>query len=228
MLARLDDAAVRQRRFVADASHELKSPVAAMRTILDVSGDSLDAQVRKPVSADLSSEVMRLETLIANLLALARADEGDPQSRWTDIDLDQIVGLEATALARRTELQVGTSQIAAARVRGNATSLQTAVRNLLDNASAHAKTEITVAVDVEEDDAIVVIADDGAGIPQQDWERVFDRFYTTDPARSRSGGSGLGLAVVRTVARAHGGDAAVVVSPLGGAAIEMRVPAVGT
>ncbi len=223
MLDRLESAASAQRRFVSDASHELKSPLAALRASVEV------AQAY-PGTADWTrtgdvvlEESLRIERLVADLLLLARADERGLQLRREDVDLDDLVDAEADRLRSTTSLRV-TTRIEPVRVVGDRDRLQRALRNLVDNASRHAETSVTLTVSTDGDLAQVDVVDDGPGVPAADRLRVFDRFVRLDDSRARTaGGTGLGLAIVRQIAQAHEGDVAFVDVPAG-SFVRMRLP----
>jgi signal transduction histidine kinase len=162
------------------------------------------------------------------MLLLARADEHVPQPH-APVDLDDAVFEEARRLRSTTALRVDTSAVTAARVNGDVAALQRVVRNLGDNAARHAKSRVDIALAVRNGDARFTIDDDGPGIPESERARVLQRFVRLDEARSRDdGGSGLGLAIVDEVARAHGGSVSISRSPIGGARIEVTLPAEGS
>ncbi|MFJ8721503.1 sensor histidine kinase [Streptomyces sp. NPDC004166] len=205
LLARLDDAARQQRGFVADAAHELRSPLSSLHTQLEVA-------VRHPASADwnargpaLVEESERLSRLVDNLLRLARLD-ARPRLRRRPVDLDEVVFREVRHARLRTPLVVDQRAVGAARVCGDGDALAGVVRNLLDNALRHAAGRIDVSLRVRDGQACLAVADDGPGIPAADRSRVFDRFTRLDSARARdTGGSGLGLAIVHDLVAAHHG-----------------------
>lgn len=206
MLDRIDSATSRQRTFVGDAAHELRSPLASLRVQLEV------AQRLGPQAADwpaLFSDVLidvdRLDRLVADLLALARLDEAGRLSRRQRVELDQVVeGVAAGYAEARVPVRVETS---VATVDGDPDALRRVAINLIDNAVRHARAGVQVTVGVEDGQCVLAVEDDGAGIPEAERERAFDRFYRVQQSRSReSGGTGLGLAIVRDVVRAHGGQ----------------------
>jgi signal transduction histidine kinase len=218
MLERLQRATERERAFVGDASHELRSPVAAMRAQLEVT----------QADPELLDEVVRMEGLIENLLLLARADGRPDLATRPTLDFDDVVLAEVTRARASASTPVRLGPFQPARVRGDAVDLGRAVRNLLENAQRHATSSVVVAL-VEVDGAVqLAVADDGEGIAPDDRERVFERFTRLDDARDRDrGGAGLGLAIVREVLRAHGGDAVVEERPGGGARFVVTLPGVG-
>jgi signal transduction histidine kinase len=222
MLDRLAEAARRQREFVSDASHELRSPIAATRAQLEV---ALAHPIRSDPSAVLRgvlAETTRLEVLVADLLALARLEEKHALPH-EELDLDDLVFEDA---ARTRAVAVDTHGVTAVKVRGERKSLGHLVRNLLDNAARHAASRVAVSTYLDDDGAAVLLVDDdGPGIPEADRVRVFERFTRLSSSRSRDdGGAGLGLALVRRVAEQHGGIVGVQRSPHGGARFEVRLP----
>ncbi len=227
MLDRLARAAERQRLFVADASHELKSPVAAIRTMLEVAHSTPDFDDWAALVGDLMREDLRLEAIVGDLLILARADEGALARRAVEVDLDQVVGREAEAVAATFRGRVDATGLEAIRVRGDRDALGRLFRNLLDNAARHAASAVWVESEAVNGEVVVAVSDDGAGIRPADRERIFERFVRLDDeGRSRAhGGTGLGLAVARAVARSHRGDVRVGVSRHGGATLEVHLPA---
>jgi signal transduction histidine kinase len=223
MLDRLEDASARQREFVSDASHELRSPVAAMRTDLEVALRDRDADW-PALGERVLAENERLGSLIDDLLALARIDEHDGALPDTVVDLDEIALTDATR--RENGIAVDTQGVSGGRVRGNARQLAQVVHNLVDNARRHATTKVVVSVVQDHDTVVLAVDDDGPGIPAADRGRVFERFTRLDEARARDGGgSGLGLAVVARIVAAHGGTVRATEGNLGGACFEVRFPA---
>jgi len=224
MLDRLEESSTRQRQFISDASHELRSPVAAIRAQLEVAlrrgGEADWPQVARRVL----DEDSRLEVAVGELLELARIEEGADIDA-VDVDLDDVVLEEAT---RVRAVAIDTSQVSAGRVAGDARQLARLVRNLLDNAAAHARSRVTVDVTATGDEARLVVDDDGPGVPPEERERVFERFTRLDEGRGRDGGgAGLGLAMVRAIAERHGGTVEVGDAPIGGARFVVRLPAGG-
>jgi signal transduction histidine kinase len=221
MLDRLEVGATRQRRFVADASHELRSPIAAIRTQLEVAQRHAGPDDWPGVATAVLAEEARLEGLVTDLLALALDDEGAPPPSAV-VDLVAVVAEEADR-ARRVPVTVDAGDGAV--VLGDRSALRSAVAHLLDNGARHARTTVEAAIAVDAGQIELVVDDDGAGIALEDRERVFERFTRLDEGRSRDrGGAGLGLAVVRAVARRHGGDSTVTESPLGGARVSVSLP----
>jgi signal transduction histidine kinase len=210
MLERLDAAAERQRRFVADASHELRSPLARMRSELEV-------DARNPAAADLEAtqrsvrdETIALQRLVDDLLQLARSDASDALFRRDPVDLDDIVLRQAEQLRADRGVRVDLSGVSAAQVAGDREQLARAVRNLSENAARHAQSTVWFTVRETDGRAEVVVSDDGPGIPSDRREAIFERFTRVDGARrGADGGTGLGLAIARDIAERHGGTLAV-------------------
>jgi signal transduction histidine kinase len=225
MLARLEQAQARQRRLVSDASHELRSPVAAIRQHAEVALAHPDRTTVGELAGTVLAEDLRLQRLAEDLLLLTRADEHTLALRRRPVDLDDLVLAEARRLRGANGLRVDTSAVSAGRVEGDAAALRRMVRNLADNAARHADGRL--ALSVAERDGVVrlEVEDDGPGIPMADRERVFERFVRLDDARARDdGGSGLGLAIVAELVAAHGGTVAIGSSSLGGARVEVTLP----
>ncbi|MEU8548350.1 HAMP domain-containing sensor histidine kinase [Streptomyces roseoverticillatus] len=209
-LDRLELAVGRQRQFVADASHELRNPVAAVRSRLEVALAAPGGPSPEAVRAALEDTV-RLQGVAADLLLLARFDARAPMAAAEPADLALLAAEEA---ARRTAARVPVSVRAGAPVplRGRTGQLERLLANLVDNALRHAASRVVITASLDEaaGRAVLEVADDGPGIPEEERERVFERFVRLDAARAReSGGSGLGLAIAREIARAHGGSLAV-------------------
>jgi signal transduction histidine kinase len=224
MLARLQTAHERQRRFVGDAAHELRSPVANILTQLEVGLAHRKDTDWVRLAQSLHRDGVRLDQLSEQLLALSRADADAASHPTQDVDLDELVLAEVEALRARGKVKVELPQFSAARLTARPEDLRMVVRNLLDNAERHASQLVTVSLWTTQEDVELVIADDGAGIPPDYRERVFERFYRMDSARDRdSGGAGLGLAIVRDVVLGYGGTAWVADSA-GGAGFHVRLP----
>ncbi|CAM5580312.1 sensor histidine kinase [Streptomyces fumanus] len=215
-LAALQSSVERQRRFVADASHELRSPIASLRTQLEVGAahpELLDV-------AGAVEDTVRLQRLAADLLLLARLDAGE---RPADARVD-LAALAREEAAGRAGVTVRAAD--GVTVLGSRGQLARVLANLLDNAQRHARSAVEVSVRREGGVAVAGVADDGDGVPAGDRERIFERFVRLDAARSRDdGGAGLGLAIARDVAVRHEGTLTVRDAPAGGALFELRLPA---
>ena len=224
MLARLEQARNNQRRFVSDASHELRSPITTIRQHAEVARAHPDRTTVEELAEVVLAEELRMQRLVEDLLLLARADEQVLAPR-APVDLDDLALEEARHLRSTTSLRVDTSNVAAAQIHGDAEALRRVLRNLGDNAARHAKSRINIAVVNRDGGALLTVDDDGPGIPGADRRRVLERFVRLDAARSRDdGGSGLGLSIVDEVVRAHGGTVSITDSPLGGARIAVTFP----
>lgn len=213
MLDRLEAGAARQRAFVADAAHELRSPLATLRASIEVARLHPDSYDTTELATDLEAEVLRMQALVDDLLLLARV--GSAPSERTDVDLAAVAHDVAPVTAIGFVVQGSGHALAGEAQVGRV------VRNLADNAARHAFSQVVVTVA----DGLVQVDDDGSGLAEADRERVFERFVRLDDARERdAGGSGLGLAIAREVAREQGGDITLTESPLGGLRAELRLP----
>lgn len=218
MLDRLERGARLQRQFVADASHELRSPLTRMRTELEV--DSVDADV-----ASLLHETQRMQALVEDLLHLARSDADGHSTDVELVDLDDLVRAELAELDPTVRRMVDVTGLDDAVVRGSPTHLRRMIRNLIENAVRHARHSVQISTATSDRAAILTVEDDGMGIPIEARELVFERFARVDESRSSSdGGTGLGLAIVRDVAERHGAVVAIERFAPRGAAIVVRFP----
>ncbi|WP_439648818.1 HAMP domain-containing sensor histidine kinase [Kribbella kalugense] len=190
-LTALQESVGRQRRFVADASHELRNPIASLRTQLEVGA-------QYPALLDLDGAVndtVRLQELAADLLLLARLDSGESPP-GEPVDLSGLVH----------EMAPDASVTGDVWISGSESQLRQVVDNLLDNARRHARSAIQVTLTADNERAVLEVADDGYGVPEGERERIFERFVRLDDARTRDdGGAGLGLAIAREIAERHGG-----------------------
>jgi signal transduction histidine kinase len=208
MLSRLADAQQRQRDLVSDTAHELRSPIASIRAQLEVALDHPDGVDWAETARDVHADTLRLARLAEDLLLLARLD-GQPLRR-TPVDLAAL-GTSAAAGYATARVPVRADAEEPCVVSGDHDALRRLLVNLLDNAVRHAASEVRVSVRSEAWRAVLTVTDDGPGIPAAERERVFGRFTRLDNARDRSGeeGAGLGLAIVRSTAEAHGGSVAL-------------------
>jgi len=218
----------RLRQFVADASHELRTPVATIRGYAELyrSGGLEDDGRLDDAMRRTEEEALRMGTLVDDLLHLARLDQGRPLER-TPVDLGQLVE-DAVQDARAVEPErtIATSVTGDVTVLGDQARLHQVLANLLANARVHAP-GAPIAVSVREDgtDAVIEVRDEGPGMSEADAGRAFERFYRADASRSRQhGGSGLGLSIVDATVRAHGGTAEIASTPGGGTTVTVRLP----
>jgi signal transduction histidine kinase len=225
MLTRLERGQMRQRRFVSDASHELRSPVTTIRQHAEVALSHPDGTSIEELAEVVLEEDERLQRLVEDLLLLSRMDEGTLRLRIDSVDLDDLLFEEAARLRGTTDLHIKTGGVSAGRVSGDKIQLAKLVRNLTDNAARHANSTVVLALRKYEREVVLTIDDDGDGIPPSERERIFERFVRLEEARDRdSGGSGLGLAIVAEIVAAHGAAVAVLESPNGGVRFEVRFP----
>ncbi|WP_255954811.1 sensor histidine kinase [Streptomyces odontomachi] len=210
-LDRLRTAVEAHRQFVADAAHELRSPMAILRTRLE-----LARPAERKLAAAALDDVGRLQSLTADLLLLARLDAREPL-RAEELDLAQVVAEEAARTRPRTDVRVALDLVPDVLVDGSSDRLRRLVANLVDNAVRHATARVDVVLTIDSAQAVLEVVDDGPGIPPEHRTTIFDRFTRLDHARARdTGGSGLGLPIARDIARAHGGTLEVVPNVPGG------------
>jgi signal transduction histidine kinase len=230
MLGRLEDAVERERAFVADAGHELRTPLSVLKAELEVAGDPRRTpdELREAIRS-AAEEVDRLAALSEDLLAAARVEDGRLTVRPEDVDAAEMLGhvrerfaLRAASAGRAIEVDVPPGL----RIRADPLLLGQAVGNLVDNALRHGEGTVRVSVRADADARLVAlrVADEGAGFPPDFAPRAFERFTRADQARTRGGGAGLGLAIVAAIARAHGGEA-VIDTTAPSAAVVVRLPA---
>jgi signal transduction histidine kinase len=228
MLARLDAVSARQRAFLADAAHELRSPLGSVRAQLEVALAHPGTQDWTAVAQGSLADVDRMSALVDDLLVLARLDESGGRSpHGRPVDVARVVDLVARDGRFRVPVRVDVEPGLV--VAGDAPVLRRVVGNLVDNAVRHAGTCVTVSARREERDVVLDVVDDGPGIPAADRDRAFERFTRLDEARHRdAGGAGLGLAIVRAAVAAHGGSVALLDRPDGrpGVVVRVRLPAV--
>jgi len=225
MLDRLDRAFARQRQFVSDASHELRSPLTAIRGQLEVLArkESPSAEEIRRVEALTMTEMRRVERLVDDLLALARLDEGVAPALREVESASFLRGLADGA----PDGPIVVGELAAGSIRIDPDLVAQVVRNLLSNSRRHAGPGggVALSAGTDSDSLVVIVDDDGPGIPPEQRERVFDRFHRSESSRNRaSGGSGLGLGIARSIVEQHGGRIWVEGSPLGGARVSFRLP----
>jgi two-component system OmpR family sensor kinase len=221
MLSRIEDAfekrsasEQRLRQFVADASHELRTPITSIRGYAELyrmGGIETEAQLRDAMRR-IEEDATRTGHMVEDLLMLARLDQGRPLERnrvdLVQVSADAIVNASLIQPDREIELDAPASVV----VRGDEDRLRQVVANLLENALVYTPETagITVRLFADESRAILEVVDEGAGIPAEHLDRIFERFYRVDPSRSRStGGTGLGLSIVASIVEAHGGKVSV-------------------
>jgi two-component system, OmpR family, sensor histidine kinase SenX3 len=220
-----------RRDFVANTSHELKTPVGALALLAETIEDAADdPEAVRRFAGRMRQEANRLTNLVQDMITLSRIQAAEPMPDPARVELDSVVA-EALdrgrmkATARGIELAyTGTRRLA---VLGDEELLVTALRNLLDNAVAYSpeKTRVLVSTCLDGNMVELSVADQGIGIPERDLERIFERFYRVDPARSRvTGGTGLGLAIVKHVTAAHGGKVTVTSKEGAGSTFTLRLP----
>ena len=231
MLARLEDAFAMQRRFVADASHELRNPLAIIKTNLDVAlaDPNVSKEELERAGSVARRATERMALLVDDLFALARLDSRPPASE--DLSLTAVaaeVAEEFEALAAQHQLRLRTDFESQVTIEGDQEGLKRAVANLVDNAIRYAPqgSEVVLAAGVEGPWGWVAVKDRGPGIPGEQHDRVFDRFWRADVSRSRDrGGTGLGLAIVRQIVHAHRGVVRLFSEPGQGSTFVLWLPA---
>ena len=234
MIARLEDAFRRQRQFTADASHELRTPLTAIKGQVEVALDQpRDAAAYRAVLRTVNAEVDRLIRLVGSLLTLARADAGQIPLARDVVDVAELVTGAAEGVqpaARQRQIDVAVAPGPAVALQADEDLLLQLLLNLLDNAIKHTPPggQVRVAWQVRAGQLALAVGDTGAGIAPEHLPRIFDRFYRADPARGRAeGGAGLGLAISRWIAEAHGGTITATSAPGAGAVFTVCLPLVG-
>jgi two-component system, OmpR family, sensor histidine kinase SenX3 len=221
-----------RRDFVANTSHELKTPVGALALLAETVEDAADdPEAVRRFAGRMRQEAARLTNLVQDMITLSRIQAAEPVPDPVPVKLDDVVA-EALDRCRMRASARGIELVASGghglSVLGDEDLLITALRNLLENAVAYSpdKTRVDVSVRLASEDAVEIsVADQGIGIPERDLERIFERFYRVDPARSRAtGGTGLGLAIVKHVTAAHGGKVTVVSTEGAGSTFTLRLP----
>jgi signal transduction histidine kinase len=224
MLTRLDDAAQRQRRFVADASHELRSPLAAIRTTLEVGLAHPDKAPWPTIAERAAQQSTRLEGLIQQLLLLAKADERELSAQQQRVDVGALLH-DVVNNTPTHHLDIDLDTAPGVDTVGNPDHLQRLFRNIIDNAIRYAHRRVLITASTTVESVQVDIDDDGRGIPPADRQRVFDRFVRLDSSRERSTGTtGLGLAIAHEIALAHRGRIAIADNPDDGTRVVVTLP----
>lgn len=225
MLDRLQAAAVRQNRFVADVSHELHSPLASTRAELEIAQAHAASTDWSALTEELLNDNYRMSRVVRDLLFLARSDSGTIAPGAERLDLDEVVRDETRRIIVPPSILIDVTGVQPVEVAGSADDWARVVRNLLENAVRHASSLVRVEVVETLDAARLAISDDGPGIADTDKERIFDRFTRLDNSRSRAtGGAGLGLAITREIVRAYGGTIEVERDDGGGARFVVELP----
>jgi signal transduction histidine kinase len=225
MLGRLEASSERQRRFVADAAHELRSPIASLRTQLETAmsvGDRVDER-------DLLKDTMRMQAIVDELLLLARADSDRAWLRPSVVDLDEVIDAAIASAPSRDGIRIDAAAVEPVQLHGDGDLLEQVFSNLLQNAVRHAATTVRVSGGPDAaGTAVIAVDDDGTGGPADRRTDIFERFVRLDEARDRNdGGLGLGLSIVSEIVRAHGGSVTVDHSDLGGARFAVELPVDG-
>jgi heavy metal sensor kinase len=232
LLVRIDKAMQRQERFIADAAHELRTPLAVIKSTLQVTRlqRRSDAEYEQSIDESLR-DVGRMEGLMEQLLSLARLDEAQGPAGFVPVRLDLLLDDLVKVFNGRASQQGGrvvTAQAEALEVRGDENELRQLFSNLLDNAVRHGPPQGTTRVTMQAGPdgwVAVTVHDEGGGIPPEALAHVFDRFYRVDPSRSQvSGGSGLGLTIAQEIARRHQGDIEIRSDPRSGTSVMVRLP----
>jgi signal transduction histidine kinase len=221
MLGRLEASAERQRRFVADAAHVLRSPIASLRTQLETAmapSGSVDER-------ELLKDTIRMQAIVDQLLLLARADSDRAWLRPAVVDLDEVIDMAIASTPGREGVRIDASAQEPVQLHGDRDLLEQVFSNLLQNAVRYTATTVQVSGGRADGHAAITIEDDGPGVPADRRSDIFDRFVRLDQARDRDdGGLGLGLAIVTEIVRAHGGRVTVDESELGGARFVVELP----
>jgi signal transduction histidine kinase len=229
LLVSLDHALIAQRRFIADAAHELRSPLTAVKLQAQIASRAGDSSEREAALAQLSGGVDRATHLVEQLLDMARLEPSARQTTFAPIALDELlkqVVANFSTQAEARDIDLGVNSCVTAEITGEINSLRMLLGNLVDNAlrysPAGGRVDVDLAVDAAINTAVLSVSDNGPGIPVAERERVFERFYRL--AGSDTPGSGLGLAIVRQVANLHGGSVELDTAPAGGLMVRVRLP----
>lgn len=230
LLARLSRALTVQREFVADAAHELRTPLAALRLQMQLAERAQSAEDRAAAFTTLKGGLERATRVVEQLLTLARQEPDAAAPKHEPVDLAvlarSVVG-DRSAIAEARDIDLGVADARPLVINGDPDGLHTALANLVDNALRYTPRggRVDVSVHREGDTAVLAVIDNGPGIPAADRSRVFDRFYRRADAAGDSAGSGLGLAIVQEIARRHGATVTLDDAPAGtGLAARLRIP----
>ncbi|MDJ0355237.1 ATP-binding protein [Paenarthrobacter sp. PH39-S1] len=224
MLDRLQTSDRKQRRFVSDASHELRSPLATLSASVEIASADPSGSAWLQMQDVLSGETARMRYLVDDLLTLAKADDGGLRTAAEDVDLDDILDTEVRRLRSTSGHRIVVDAVPA-RITGDAQRLGQVLRNVLDNADRHARAGISIKLITTPDATVVQIDNDGDPVPAADRLRIFERFVRLDESRSReSGGSGLGLAIAAGIMAAHHGTITAKETNTGHCRFELVLP----
>ena len=226
MLERLQRSSDRQRRFIADASHELRTPVANVAAALDVARRYPDRTDWPEVASDLTAQNQRMARLVDDLLVIARTGQPGVAPQLGAVDLSQLVRDEVRHLGAEAQHLIHLTEPFPDRtIEANAQQLERIIANLLENAARHANNRVDVSIEDDADAIRVTVADDGPGIPVDQRDRVFEPFVRLDEHRARhGGGAGLGLAIVHDLVTAAGGTITLTGGQHGGAVFTVHLP----
>jgi signal transduction histidine kinase len=225
MLDRLQTGQATQRRFVADASHELRSPLATLTAALEVAEADPTGQAWQELSQMMGAETARMGRLVEDLLLLAKADDSGLRMQRTDVDLDDLVEAEVQRLRGSAPGLTVVGDVRPVRISGDPARLSQLIRNLVDNAARAAHSTVRLTAAAADGTAVLTVEDDGDGIPEADRVRVFERFVRLDTSRARaSGGSGLGLSIVLEIVKAHHGTVTLSAAAGGGTTATVILP----
>jgi heavy metal sensor kinase len=231
MIRRLHDSFAQIRRFSADASHELRTPLTIMRGEIELGLRSTKSpEAYQELLESTLEEILRLTAIVDNLLTLAKSDQGTAQADFSEVDLNELVRElyeDTELLAERKHIQVSLQGNAAITLVGDRGRLRQLFLNLVDNAIKYTPEGGTVALGLTRHDgtAVFEVTDSGIGIPPEELERIFDRFYRVDKARTREfGGSGLGLSIAKWIAEMHRGNIEVKSEPKRGSTFTVVLP----
>jgi signal transduction histidine kinase len=227
MLGRLQASDREQRRFVSDASHELRSPLATLSAGVEIAAADPSGATWQEMKTILAGETARMRYLVEDLLTLAKTNDGGLRLETTDVDLDDVLNEEIRRLRSTSTRRIEVS-LEPVRVIGDPRRLGQVVRNVLDNADRHAVSRISIRVQSTNDGALITIDNDGPPVPDPHREGIFERFVRLDQSRTReSGGSGLGLAIAAGIMTAHHGWIRTGDTPDGGCRFELGFPRAG-
>ncbi|WP_346926967.1 ATP-binding protein [uncultured Arthrobacter sp.] len=224
MLERLQASDREQRRFVSDASHELRSPLATLSAGVEIAAADPSGAMWTQMKDVLAGETDRMRYLVEDLLTLAKANDGGLTIEDAEVDLDDVVDQELRRLRSASRHQVS-ADLTPVRIRGDARRIGQVLRNVLDNAERHALSRIRVVLRTTDAGAVITVDNDGDPVPEADRTRIFERFVRLDESRSREGGgSGLGLAIAAGIMAAHQGTIRAAESPAGESRFEITFP----